>query len=404
MKKTVKITSIVFLICIMTVSGIITPGPTVSGCVEQPQTAAYAEWRESKGQSYLYIFANTYQELGFLEGFHLASQILALQAITEGLAYQMGLPYEYFVGMALQYEPFIPEQYRLEIQAISEGVNAYLEDIGAPTDYSYAKSLTGNVFFDIFYGVLLPLSAGEHVVYPPLGCTTIGALNRFLFWTNPTIAQNVDLGPGMEHVLAWVLTEMPGKPRIFTLRGGPVICTSIGKSDHVSVCSNFLFSTVYGFPNIPYGVRSRMLFESSTTAREAIEFLPQTFSMHYTLSDNTELYTVEVSPIHLSVHEVDNIVVRANMFVDEMQYDMDPNDSVMRIARALKLLEEYWKDYKVIQFIRNKNILRILGDPGIARYSPQDMYPTAAFFLAYPGGGQFGMGTTNNSPHGKVPI
>ena len=191
-----------------------------------------AEWRTSNSQSYLYIDAEDSYSLGYLTGVKLWQEIWALKLLLYTLAPLYHSSYSQLNEMAKNYIPFIPTEMLDEMRGITHGAS-----YASGFYISFEDILIQNVWYDVFYGRILPDSPG------PMGCTAVGAVNAD---NTTTIGQNFDLNPPFYSTLSFVLHKLGDKPAIFGLRLGGGLNLPMAKNElNVSVLVTLVQSNVY---------------------------------------------------------------------------------------------------------------------------------------------------------------
>ena len=119
MKLKKKSVLLLFLLSITFLSGFVT---LTNACKGNNIESNYAEWKTSNGQSYLYVEADNYYDLGFLEGQNLAFQIAWMKLMITLQAQELGLTYDTAIYYAFDYLANIPDKYLLEMQGIADGI------------------------------------------------------------------------------------------------------------------------------------------------------------------------------------------------------------------------------------------------------------------------------------------
>ena len=388
-----------FMIVLIGMMGIMISSPSVKA-----EGEPYAEWIDTNGQQYLHVVADDYYTLGVLKGSNLAMQELTLRAVIEGVALAYGLDYATVRYFASGYDAYVPEDYRNEFQGIADGVNLAMQSLGMTPDFDYMDVLVQNAFVDIMYGQLLPMMAGEHMVIPDqeLGCSAFGAMNRFLWFNSPMVAQNFDFDPNFVGTLAFVLSEI-NDVSVFALHFGACMLPTGENSHGVKVVVNALRTVVYCTPQDPTGVMARDAFEHSTSALEFENHITDSMSYNMIICDDNDLIGLQVSPIKIVREDVTTTVVRTNTFIDEelKMYLIDPTYSVERQAYLEQRMDEEYINRRWIALMLNQRVMDILADEPIICRSGDESSHTLAFYNSY---GSFGIGNLANDPAGVVPI
>jgi len=111
---------ILFILGINFCSGFIT---LANACKPDDIEHNFAEWRFSNHQPYLYIEADNYYTLGFLEGQNLAFQIAWMKLMIMLQAQEIGLSYDLALYYTEDYLGYIPKEYLLEMQGIADAID-----------------------------------------------------------------------------------------------------------------------------------------------------------------------------------------------------------------------------------------------------------------------------------------
>lgn len=373
----------------------------------------YYEWRETNGQSYLYVKAHDHYTLGYLEGQGLYEEILYLRALAEVYALtEIGITYNDFIAMAYAYEPYIPQEYKDEMQGMVDGINAleleapyFVPILGAGFDFPINPTLTymdlvlQNCFLDIFYEWLMPLSYLSNI---DMGCTAFASKND----DGTILSQNFDFGVPFYPSLSWVCTDLKGVDRIFCLRMGGGLCIPCGiDQDGVKMVINVVETYALGeLGGIPANIISRMAWEQGETAQEVADIIIGGYdsaSFNMFVADDTEIFDIELIAnssftqmfgfgnivTHYSCENMDDVAVNSNTFLSERaMFLLDPTYSLDRQAYAEDQLELAKDD----GIVTGDELLAIQSDfPVVFRtIEPPHQSLTSAFFVS---DGSFGL-------------
>ncbi|MHA2287492.1 MAG: hypothetical protein ACXABG_01770, partial [Promethearchaeota archaeon] len=138
-------------------------------CENNTYETSYAEWKFSNGQPYLYVKADNYYTLGYLEGKNLAFQTAWMKLMIMLQAQEIGLSYDAAIFYALDYLDFFPEDYLLEMNGFADAIDSVLVPfMGVVYNITidFLDVLAQNCFWDIYYGKIVPMMSGYP--QPPL--------------------------------------------------------------------------------------------------------------------------------------------------------------------------------------------------------------------------------------------
>ena len=99
---------------------------TALACEDNTYESNYAEWKFSNGQPYLWIKAEDYYTLGYLEGQNLAFQSAWMKLMIMMQAQEIGLSYDVAIFYALNYLEYFPEDYLLEMRGFADAIEFVL--------------------------------------------------------------------------------------------------------------------------------------------------------------------------------------------------------------------------------------------------------------------------------------
>ena len=354
-----------------------------------------AEWRESNGQPYLYVKADTHYELGVATGKGLVKQIATSRMINQYFPKLLRISYEEFVSTAREYLPYIPENYQDEIRGMSIGASE-----ASGQTFSFNDILVQALALEVLYG-RYNFDPGDIDLNTHQACTCLGAVNKD---GSVVMGQNYDAAGQSIATMAWVLHKVGDGPYIFSARLGGVPAMPIGKNEHgVAMVVNVINSTVTAPVMKPRFVRVREAFETCKTAQEAYKIMFENdefpFSLNMLISDPEKIIGVQIMPQEIRPNDVKDIQVQANTYdyVDWQKYLRDPDYSLERHQRASHLLH---KSYTESEKITNEMIRDILRDsPIICRDVEGDKAQTVVFMTRE----TFGLGNARGKV-GKIPI
>jgi len=181
-------------------------------CDNNTYKTNYAEWKFSNDQPYLYVEANNYYSLGYLEGQNLAFQTAWMKLMIMLQAQEIGLSYDVAIFYALDYLDYFPEEYLLEMNGFADAINFVLipfMGVVYNITIDFLDVLAQNCFWDIYYGKIVPMMSG----YPQLplivaGCTAIGSK---IARGRTILGQSIDISLLMQPTASWVYTKIQDK-------------------------------------------------------------------------------------------------------------------------------------------------------------------------------------------------
>jgi len=356
------------------------------------------EWRESNGQPYLYIEADTYYELGVATGKGLVNQIVAAQMMNQFIPALLKTSIEELSSVAKEYLPFIPEKYQDEIRGIAEGVSE-----ASGKTFTFDDMLLQALSLEVLYGRYNfdPTKIDLKSLTSFQACTCLGVVNQ----DGATVmGQNYDAPGTSVAAMAWVLHRVGDEPGVFTARLGGVPGMPVGKNEHgLAMIVNVIISNATAPVMKPRFVRSREAFATCRTAQEAYKVMYEgdefPFSLNMLISDPVKIIGVQILPHEIRPSYVSDVLVQANKYdyVDWQKYLLDPDFALARYQRADKLLRESYRDNEKIT---NEMLLDILRDsPIICRDDEKEMGQTIAFMTRE----SFGLGNARGNV-GKIPL
>lgn len=352
-----------------------------------------ARWIETNGQKYLFVSANTPYELGYLTGQKLWSQIVSLKLILILMCSEFHLSYFQLEQRAKQYLPYIPAEHKNEMQGLADGST---NSLGFPITFN--DILIQNTFLDIFYGQIIP--ENPNLV---LGCTAIVAKNEE---GSIIYGQNFDFINLFSSTISFVLHKLGSNPSVFGIRFGGTLNIPMGKNEHnVTSLVTVVRTTIHSELTIPTACRSRIAFESSSTADEFLNNLIvqygiiQPAGMVVNIIDNDKFFKIEVAPNDLFIEEPEYSIA-TNTFLNSswQAFLQDPLYSKDRQAEAETLFNDKYSDLSLTY----EELIEILKDePYICQKNGGSTdVGTIAFFTT----NDFGLGNLQNNKIGKVPI
>lgn len=315
---------------------------SVSACRPTHDFKEYSRWIDTNGQLYLDVKAKNYYSLGCLEGIELSSKILGMKYSIQALALSYGIPYDYLIQLASLYEPYIAEEYKEEMNGIS--------DVLGDLNITYDDILLQNCFIDIFYGQLTPQMSGNPLPPLEIGCTAIASKNKD---KSITIGQNFDFAAFLHPTLSFVLHQIKGKTTIFSLRMGAMLGLPMGKNGNGVISTvTVIRSMVTGSIGVPSTSRTRFAFENSKTATEFNEYLwgeniPTSFNTIYADRKSNVIGTENIPNLSvIDEIQVGDYLIRSNTYInDEFKpYLLDPLYSIERHEKASELVESSFSD------------------------------------------------------------
>jgi len=349
-----------------------------------------AEWRSTGGQKYLYVWADSDFELGYLAGQGLSKEIYALKQILFLASPKYGLSYNFLAEISQEYETYIPEYLMEEMRGMAFGASYQL---GLPI--TYEDILIQNCWLDIIYGRVFPTQLG------PLACTAIGFQN-----TNGsiTLGQNFDFTASFLSTLSFVLHQKGDDEKIFSLRFGAGLDLPIGKNAHITSLATVIRSTMMANYMIPITCRTRLAFEQAQSYEDFYSVFFETLQVNHSLSfnlifaDERSMLGVEVLPNQ--TYALENFsIIKSNTYThpDWQEWLFDQTYSKDRQLRAELLLQDRLAD----GILSENELQQILEDsPTIHKIAQNGTdVGTLAFFSSH----QFGIGNFE-AELGHVPI
>jgi hypothetical protein len=321
-----------------------------SACQTHEVDLNYAEWRFSNNQPYLYVEANNYYTLGFLEGQNLAFQTAWMKLMIMLQAQQIGLSYDSAIYYALEYLEFIPEQYMLEMQGMADAIDVVLVPFMGEIyqiSIDFMDVLVQNCFWDIYYGKIIPMLTG----YPqaPLiagGCTAIGSHTS----KKTVLGQTIDLSLMMMPTVSAVCTKISGK-KVFSFRMGSMLAFGGVNKRGLSVSVNLIEVFNYGCSGKPLSIIYRTVLENARTinrARYLITSNDFTLGWNYIIRTRRNLATIETIPNSFRFERIKKggYTFDANIYENTIfkMFMIYPTSYVERYNRVQELCQNYNQD------------------------------------------------------------
>ncbi|MHA1148355.1 MAG: C45 family autoproteolytic acyltransferase/hydrolase [Promethearchaeota archaeon] len=347
-----------------------------------------AEWRESEGQLFLYIEADTHYDLGYLTGRELAYKIFLMKDFLISSSSSMGTTYNKLITEARKYIDYIPNKYMEEIEGLSEGAT-----FGSGFSITIEDVLVQTLFFELLYG---RLNIGSNT----FGCTDIGAKNS----DNLTIiGQNMDLIKPMGMVGSFVYHKLKGEYEGFTYRMGGSLALPMGKNEKgLTIVMNLVQINQKASLTTPAAISIREALASEKTASGFVENLfnkgESPYGLNYLVCDKATIIAIQALPDKQYVRIINSTIVHSNTYLKENweKYLAYPDYSIERQEYTEEQVENAYKDNK----LTNSELLNILADrPIICRDQGIIDMATVAFMTTT----SFGIGTANDNI-GNIPM
>ena len=370
----------------------------------------YAEWRFSNNQPYLYIEADNYYTLGYLEGQNLAFQTAWMKLMIMLQAQEIGLSYDIALYYALDYLEFIPKQYILEMQGFADAIDiVLLPFMGQNYEISidFMDVLVQNCFWDIYYGKIIPMLSG----YPqaPLiagGCTAIGSHT-----SKYTVAgQTIDLTFLMMPTVSAVYTKINGK-KAFSFRMGSMLAFGGVNKWGLSISVNLIEVFNYGCSGKPLSIIYRTVLENAKTiskARYIITSNDFTLGWNYIIRTQRNLATFETIPNSCSFERIKRggYTFDANIYENSLfkMFMIYPTTYIGRYNRVQELCQNYSEDGD----LDIHDLFSIYSDALISRRfttgDPMEVGTVGSFFIDHKNNVYFCLGNQLDSSLGTIPL
>ncbi|MFW9987696.1 MAG: C45 family autoproteolytic acyltransferase/hydrolase [Candidatus Odinarchaeota archaeon] len=386
-------------------SGFIT---IANACKTDDTKHNYAKWRFSNDQPYLYVEADDYYTLGFLEGQNLASQIAWMKLMIMLQAQELGLSYNIALYYTLDYLEFIPEEYLLEMQGIADAIDVIsISFMGNNYEISidFMDVLAQNCFWDIYYGKIIPMLTG----YPqsPLiagGCTAIGShTNR-----KTVFGQTIDLSLLMMPTVSWVYTKINNK-RLFSFRIGSMLAMGGINKWGLSMSLNLIEVFNYGCSGIPVSIIYRSILENTRSVKQAVSKIISndfTLGWNYIIRTRRTMVAIETIPNSYSLEKVTrgSYTFDANMYENPLFkiYMIYPTKYLERYNRVSELCQDNSQDGN----LDINDLINICSDTQISRrftsIDPMEVGTVGSFFVDHKNRVYFCLGNPLDSSLGLI--
>ncbi|MFX0009774.1 MAG: C45 family autoproteolytic acyltransferase/hydrolase [Candidatus Hermodarchaeota archaeon] len=276
-------------------------------CENKTHETNYAKWKFSNSQPYLYVKADNYYSLGYLEGQNLGAQTAWMKLMIMLQAQEIGLSYETAIYYALEYLDYFPEEYLLEMNGFADAIDIVsVPFMGVVYNIAidFLDVLVQNCFWDVYYGKIIPVLSG----YPqqPLivaGCTAIGSRT---FRGNAILGQTIDISLLMQPTTSWVFTNIQGK-KVFSFRTGSMLAMGGINKYGVAISTNLLEVLNVGCIGKPISVIYRSALEHAKNVNQAKKIILDndfTLGWNYIIRDKRNIVAIETIPNSYSLERV----------------------------------------------------------------------------------------------------
>ncbi|MFX1501957.1 MAG: C45 family autoproteolytic acyltransferase/hydrolase [Promethearchaeota archaeon] len=368
----------------------------------------YAEWRTNNNQPYLYVKADDYYTLGFLEGQNLASQIAWMKLMILLQAQELGLSYDVALSYTLEYLDFIPEDYLTEMQGMADAIDVVsIQFMGNNYEISidFMDILAQNCFWDIYYGKIIPMLTG----YPqsPLiagGCTAIGSYTN----RKTVFGQTIDLSLLMMPTVSWVYTKINSK-RLFSFRIGSMLAMGGINKWGLSMSLNLIEVFNYGCSGTPVSVIYRSILENARSVKQAVNKIVSndfTLGWNYIIRTRRTMVAIETIPNSYSLEKVTrgSYTFDANMYENPLfkMYMIYPTKYLERYNRVSELCQDNSQDGN----LNINDLINICSDTQISRrftsVDPMEVGTVGSFFIDHKNRVYFCLGNPLDSSLGLI--
>jgi hypothetical protein len=371
---------------------------------------SYAEWRSSNEQPYLYVQADNYYTLGYLEGQNLAFQTAYMKLMIMLQAEQLGLDYDTAVCYSLPYLEFFPEDYLLEMQGIADGID-YVSILFMNTLYNitidFLDILAQNCFWDVYYGQIIPLFSGYP--QPPIiagGCTALAS--RSEKFSRTVFGQHVDLTYLMSPTISFVYSKINGK-KIFSFRTGSMLAMGGVNKYGIAISDNLLEVLNVGCVGKPVSVIYRTVLENAKNVWQAQEIVISndfTLGWNYIIRGRRYITAIETIPnsysskVNMNGYTFDaNIYYENSLFKLYMIY---PTKYLERYSRISELCQIYSQNGNLDM----EDVFNVFKDPLISRRfttgDPLQVGTVAGYFVDTKNNIHFCLGNSADSEIGVI--
>jgi hypothetical protein len=356
-------------------------------CENNTYETNFAEWRFSNGQPYLYVEADNFYTLGYLEGQNLAFQTAWMKNMIMLQAQQIGLSYDVAIYYALEYLDYFSEEYILEMQGIADAIEVvqipFMGQIHS-ISIDFLDILVQNCFWDIYYGKIVPILSGYP--QPPLivaGCTAIGSSMK----NKVVLGQTIDISFLMQPTTSWVYINIQGK-KLVSFRTGSMLAMGGVNKYGVAISVNLLEVLNEGFIGKPISVIYRSALENAKNARQAKNVIINnnfTLGWNFIIRDKRNIIAIETIPNSFSIERVrrGSYTFDANIYENPYfkAFMIYPTSYIQRYNRVSELCQSYSQDGK-LEF---NDLIKIYSDPLIARrfttLDPLEVGTVGSFFV-----------------------
>ena len=368
----------------------------------------YAEWRFSNNQPYLYVEADNYYTLGFLEGQNLAFQIAWMKLMIMLQAQEIGLSYDLALYYSTDYLGNIPEEYIFEMKGIADAIDVVsIPFMGEIYEISidFMDVLAQNCFWDIYYGKIIPMLTG----YPqsPLiagGCTAIGSHTS----KKTVFAQTIDLSLLMMPTVSWVYTKIKNK-KIFSFRMGSMLAMGGINKFGLSISVNLIEVFNNGCSGIPLSVIYRSALENARSVKQAKDIIISndfTLGWNYIIRNKRDMVAIETIPNSYSLERVrrGSYTFDANIYKNTLfkMFMIYPTKYLERYNRVSELCLTYSQDGN----LDIKDLFNIYSDTQISRRfttgDPMEVGTVSSFFIDHKNNVYFCLGNPLDSSLGVI--
>lgn len=392
-----------FLVVLTSSSGILL---FASAFESNGDTINYAKWKASNNQPYLYVEADNYYSLGYLEGENLAFQTAWMKLMIMLQAQEIGLSYDVAVYYALDYLEHIQDKYIMEMKGFADAIDIVpVSFMGQVYEISidFFDILVQNCFWDIYYGKIVPALSG----YPqsPLivgGCTSIASKTRI----KSVVGQNIDLTLLMYPSVSWVYTKISGK-KLFSFRIGSMLAMGGINKWGLTITDNLIEVLNVGCIGKPLSIVYRSVLEDAKTVRQAKKIILDnefTLGWNYIIRDIRSILAIETIPNSYSIERVrrgcytfDANIYEHPIFKTLMIYS---TKHVERYNKVSEMCEIYSQD----GFLDIDDLFEIYQDPLISRryvsLDPLGVGTAGSFFVDHKNNVYFCYGNPLDSPLG----
>lgn len=379
-----------------------------NGCKTDDTAPDFAEWRISNNQKYLYVTAQDYYTLGYLEGQNLAFQTAWMKLMIMLQAQDLGLSYEHALYYTADYIDYIPEQYLLEMQGIADAIDIvpipFMGEI-YQISIDFMDVLAQNCFWDIYYGKIIPMITG----YPqsPLiagGCTAIGSHTQ----RKTVFGQNIDLSFLMMPSTSWVYAKIKNS-KFFSFRIGSMLAMGGVNKWGLSISVNLLEVFNYGCSGTPLSVVYRSVLERAFSLRHAKNIITTndfTLGWNYIIRNRRYMVAIETIPNSYSVERIrrGTYTFDANIYENSLfkMFMIFPTKYLNRYNRVSELCQLYNQD----RDLDMKDLVSICSDTMISRRftmtDPLEVGTVGSFFVDTKNNVHFCLGNPLDSSLGLI--